>query len=28
MTYDTPAPIHEGPDGIYPAPQPGITKEY
>jgi len=27
MTFDTPAPIHEGPDGIYPAPQPGITKE-
>jgi predicted dehydrogenase len=27
LTFDTPAPIHEGPDGIYPAPQPGITKE-
>jgi hypothetical protein len=27
MTFDTPAPIHEGPDGIYPAPQPGLTKE-
>jgi predicted dehydrogenase len=27
MTFDTPAPIHAGPDGIYPAPQPGITKE-
>ena len=27
MTINTPAPIHEGPDGIYPAPQPGITKE-
>lgn len=27
MTFDTPAPIHDGPDGIYPAPQPGITKE-
>jgi predicted dehydrogenase len=27
MTVDTPAPIHDGPDGIYPAPQPGITKE-
>ena len=27
MTFDTPAPIHEGPDGIYPAPQPGITNE-
>jgi predicted dehydrogenase len=28
MTFDTPAPIHAGPDGIYAAPQPGITKEY
>jgi len=27
MTFDTPAPIHAGPDGIYPPPQPGITKE-
>ncbi len=27
MTLDTAAPIHEGPDGIYPAPQPGVTKE-
>lgn len=27
MTFDTPAPIHEGPDGLYPPPQPGITKE-
>ncbi len=27
MTFDTPAPIHEGPDGIYPPPQPGLTKE-
>jgi predicted dehydrogenase len=27
MTFDSPAPIHEGPDGIYPAPQPGISKE-
>jgi len=27
MTFDMPAPIHVGPDGIYPAPQPGITKE-
>jgi hypothetical protein len=26
MTFDTPAPIHEGPDGIYPAPQPGMSK--
>jgi predicted dehydrogenase len=28
MTFDSAAPIHAGPDGIYPAPQPGITKEY
>jgi predicted dehydrogenase len=28
MTFDTPAPISEGPDGIYPAPQPGLTKEF
>ena len=28
ITLDTPAPIHEGPDGLYPAPQPGITKEF
>ena len=28
MTFDTPAPIQEAPDGLYPAPQPGITKEY
>ena len=27
MTFDTPAPIHEGPDGIYPAPKPGLSKE-
>jgi len=27
MTFDTPAPIHTSPDGIYPAPQPGISKE-
>jgi predicted dehydrogenase len=27
MTFNTPAPIREGPDGIYPCPQPGITKE-
>lgn len=27
MSFDTPAPIQEGPDGIYPCPQPGITKE-
>jgi predicted dehydrogenase len=28
LTFDTPAPIHEGPDGLYPPPQPGKTKEY
>lgn len=27
ISFDTPAPIHEGPDGIYPPPQPGMTKE-
>jgi len=27
MTFDTPAPIHADANGIYPAPQPGITKE-
>ena len=27
LNFDTPAPIHEGPDGIYPCPQPGITQE-
>jgi len=27
LSFDTEAPIHAGPDGIYPAPQPGITKE-
>ena len=27
ISFDTPAPIHAGPDGIYPAPHPGITKE-
>jgi hypothetical protein len=27
MTFETSAPIHEGPDGIYPCPQPGITEE-
>lgn len=27
MTFDTPAPIQAGPDGIYPAPQPGLTQE-
>ena len=27
ISFDTQAPVHDGPDGIYPAPQPGITKE-
>ena len=27
MTFDTPAPIHEGPDGLYAPPRPGLTKE-
>lgn len=27
MTFDTPAPIHDGPGGIYPAPVPGLSKE-
>lgn len=27
LTFDTPAPIHDGPNGIYPAPLPGITNE-
>jgi len=27
-TFDSPAPIHEGPDGLYPAPQPGVSKEF
>jgi predicted dehydrogenase len=27
LTFDTEAPIHAGADGIYAAPQPGITKE-
>ncbi len=27
MTFETPAPIHAGPDGLYPPPQPGLTKE-
>jgi len=26
ITFDTPAPIHEGPDGLYHPPQPGMTK--
>ncbi len=28
MTFDSPSPIHEGPDDIYPAPQPGVSKEF
>jgi hypothetical protein len=27
MTFDTPAPLHAGPNGLYAPPQPGITKE-
>jgi len=27
LTLESEAPVHEGPDGIYPCPQPGITKE-
>ena len=27
LTFDTPAPIQAGPDGVYPAPMPGITVE-
>jgi hypothetical protein len=27
MTFDTPAPIHAGSNGLYTPPQPGITKE-
>ena len=27
ISFDTEAPIHAGPDGLYAAPQPGITKE-
>jgi predicted dehydrogenase len=27
MTFDTPAPLHAGPDGLYAPPQPGLTKE-
>ncbi|HAK95953.1 MAG TPA: streptomycin biosynthesis protein StrI, partial [Planctomycetes bacterium] len=27
LTFESPAPIREGPDGIYPAPLPGLTKE-
>ncbi len=28
MTFDTPAPIHAGPNGLYAPPQAGITKEH
>ena len=28
MTFETPAPIHAGPDGVYAPPQPGVTKEH
>jgi len=28
MTFDTPAPIHAGPNGLYAPPQPGMTKEH
>ncbi len=28
MTFDTPAPMHAGPNGLYAPPQPGITKEH
>ncbi|MCY2993505.1 MAG: Gfo/Idh/MocA family oxidoreductase [Planctomycetota bacterium] len=27
LTLDSPAPLQAGPDGIYPCPQPGVTKE-
>ena len=27
LTFDTPAPVKEGPDGLYPAPMPGLTNE-
>jgi predicted dehydrogenase len=27
LTFEKEAPIHEGPDGLYPAPRPGATKE-
>lgn len=27
MTFDTEAPIHAGPDGYYPCPVPGVTRE-
>jgi hypothetical protein len=27
LTFETEAPIHEGPDGLYPAPKPGMSQE-
>jgi len=27
ITFETEAPIHEGPDGYYPPPKPGLTVE-
>ena len=27
LTFEVEAPIHEGPDGLYPAPLPGAAKE-
>ena len=27
MSFETEAPVHEGPDGIYPAPKPGLSEE-
>ena len=27
LTFESPAPIREGPDGLYPAPLPGLTQE-
>jgi hypothetical protein len=27
LTMDSPAPVHAGPDGMYPTPQPGILKD-
>jgi hypothetical protein len=27
MTMDTPAPVRAGPDGLYPAPQPGMLRD-
>jgi len=25
LTFESEAPIHDGPDGIYPAPKPGLS---